>query len=721
VTLPSKLETSKMFNSLRKLFGRRGGATVDTAGDYDQSPPAAVQQPPLPRSVRVDAQPVAAARSGNPGNPPSTIGVPLKSIVARLAPDLIQRVRQVDIGEAEIFVPTQKILTQISTGSVRISFGELRQLAPPGTFTSENDRDRTLIDLPLQEILSRLNPSLFSRRPSQKHVDVPPDVVGPFGGQTKLTISNAPVKGGTAAAAPTRSRPVTAGPGVPPAMRAQPPQTVPPVQPAPRFAPEASPLPPTPRIQPPVAPQPIFARIRPSAPTPPPQAQPVQPPVAPVVPEAEEEQPIFRATNRLTPTPPTPPVQQSKPKLPPVFTPIAPEPEPEPEPEAAQSGDTEVIQMPQAYNQPPPVAAPITPIAPVSEPEPEPIRFSAPPAEPAMPVTSGETRFITVSVSELSEGWAEAVRNEINANKLSGSWIGLPLTAVEGVIKSGKIAFPWKALRAWIKPPVPAAPSPYDTTMLELPLKVVTPLFLAELKATRAQKRYSLDEAIPDLFFNSQPAEVVDVSPVASTPPPAPVFPPAPVALPVQSRPIPQVYAQPAPAQPAAPAYPAPFSSSRPADTNYFVRKDEAQPEQEQEEAPEPEVFLKKGTNMPGTAFLNRYATPNEIVSKAATLDGVDGALIALPDGLLVASRIPTNMNADTIAAFLPQIFGRVSQCTRELRLGELNNLNFTVGNIPWKIFRVGSIYFAAFGRPGVPLPTAQLVGLAAELDRKAK
>ena len=64
-------------------------------------------------------------------------------------------------------------------------------------------------------------------------------------------------------------------------------------------------------------------------------------------------------------------------------------------------------------------------------------------------------------------------------------------------------------------------------------------------------------------------------------------------------------------------------------------------------------------------------------------------------------------MNADTIAAFLPQIFGRVSQCTRELRLGDLNNLNFTVGNVPWKIYRVGAIYFAVFGRAGEPLPTS--------------
>jgi len=78
-------------------------------------------------------------------------------------------------------------------------------------------------------------------------------------------------------------------------------------------------------------------------------------------------------------------------------------------------------------------------------------------------------------------------------------------------------------------------------------------------------------------------------------------------------------------------------------------------------------------------------------------------------------------LNADTLAAFLPQIFGRVSQCTKELRMGELNNLNFTVGNIPWKIFRVNAIFFAAFGRAAEPLPTAGLAALAAELDRKQR
>jgi predicted regulator of Ras-like GTPase activity (Roadblock/LC7/MglB family) len=132
------------------------------------------------------------------------------------------------------------------------------------------------------------------------------------------------------------------------------------------------------------------------------------------------------------------------------------------------------------------------------------------------------------------------------------------------------------------------------------------------------------------------------------------------------------------------------------------------------------ESEVKRGPT-PGTKFVAKYATPNEVVSRAAGLDGVAGALIALPDGLMVANRLPPDLNADTLAAFLPQIFGKVSQCTKELRMGDLNNLNFTVGNVPWKIFRVNAIFFAAFGQPGVPLPTAQLAALAAELDHKPK
>ena len=53
--------------------------------------------------------------------------------------------------------------------------------------------------------------------------------------------------------------------------------------------------------------------------------------------------------------------------------------------------------------------------------------------------------------------------------------------------------------------------------------------------------------------------------------------------------------------------------------------------------------------------------------------------------------------------------------------MGELKDLTFTVGSTNWKIFKVGSIFFAAFSHANQPLPVAQLATLAAELDRKPK
>jgi predicted regulator of Ras-like GTPase activity (Roadblock/LC7/MglB family) len=100
-------------------------------------------------------------------------------------------------------------------------------------------------------------------------------------------------------------------------------------------------------------------------------------------------------------------------------------------------------------------------------------------------------------------------------------------------------------------------------------------------------------------------------------------------------------------------------------------------------------------------------------------LPGVAGALITLADGLKVASQVPAELNGDTLAAFIPQIFARVTQGSRELRMGDLNNLSFTVGSVPWKIFRVNAVYFAAFGRKNESLPGAPLAALAVELDHK--
>ena len=93
--------------------------------------------------------------------------------------------------------------------------------------------------------------------------------------------------------------------------------------------------------------------------------------------------------------------------------------------------------------------------------------------------------------------------------------------------------------------------------------------------------------------------------------------------------------------------------------------------------------------------------------------------MVALSDGFKVASKLPPGLDGDALAAFLPHIFSKVDQSTRELRMGDLNNLNFTVDNIPWKIFHVNKIYFAALGHAGQPMPTEELAALAHKLTFK--
>ncbi len=313
------------------------------------------------------------------------------------------------------------------------------------------------------------------------------------------------------------------------------------------------------------------------------------------------------------------------------------------------------------------------------------------------PATSQET--MAVSLTAIAESWPEGVRQELVQLNLVDAKVNLPVDTIQQGLRQGKLAFPWKILRSWIKGGGQSFASPQDNAMLELPLKVVAPLFMArQREATREQQKVKIDNDIPNLFFGFPQAE----SPAAPLAPAAPHKPAAPHTAPAHLPPAPHT-----PAMPAA-------ALTKPKDTNYYTWDDASQAVQ----VPQQNEVKRSS---PGTKFITRYATPNEVVSRAAALQGVAGSLIALPDGLMVASQLAPDLNGDTLAAFLPQIFAKVNQCTKELRMGELNNLNFTVGNVPWKIFRVNAIFFAAFGRAGEPLPTGQLAALAAELDHKGK
>jgi len=738
-----------MLKLLKNLL-RSGSTETHTNGNgYAATPP--------PPPVQVQARPVAArpvpqatvptAPASRPAPRPagdgSAVQIPLYSIIAVLPLELKTRIRQAMVAEVFIMLPVQRVLEQLSTGLVRITFGELRQLAP-NVFSVQTDLDATEIPLPLNEILPQINPAMLPRRQAQRHLEVSDDIRGPFGneGLGAVTIgdarSQAPIAG--TPAAPVQQAPAPAATPAP-VVRPAPMQPVQPVRPAMPAQPAVRPAMPAMPAQPAQAIKPAFP-IPSAKPTMPPAAQPPRPPMPrppgapiPPAPAAPAHAPLADApliqfrppsiTSTPTPRPPTaaPSVPPVKPVMPPARG------------AGAVPGPAMIPRMPSNGggngngNGHPPV--PAIPGAPVIQMAAQAPQQAAPvaPAAPAAPEVC-----LPVPLAVVWESWPEAVRREIEQLNLRQAQLALPVRMVEPALKQGKVAFPWNVVRSWIRPAALPTVSAHDGMMLEFPLHVIAPLFISRQKnGGRVQQKLKINEKIPNLFFgfpqpDSEPAPA-PAAPVPMAPiPPAAAVPMPTVApmQPVSDPAIPSVIfapkAAPVPVQPvSAEEIPDVFTpkpdvytpkAAVPADTNFYVWGESG-------EAPLVDESAYKKSTSPGTDFLSRYATPNEVVSRAAALDGIAGALVALPDGLMVASKLSPELNGDTLAAFLPHIFGKVNQCTKELRMGELNNLNFTVGNVPWKIFRVNAIFFAAFGTAGKPLPTAQLAALAGELDRK--
>jgi predicted regulator of Ras-like GTPase activity (Roadblock/LC7/MglB family) len=577
-------------------------------------PPAAVPPPETPTEFQRRA--IAAARTAESNT--SELAIPLASVVTHLPMDLKSKLMSSPQPGQMIALNVETVLQQLAFGTVKISFGELRRLAPGIFANSGGEHDSRQINLPLPEILTRLNPALLSRKTAQK-VDVAEDISGPFDGRGRgITFTSQPLKASPASPTTTELRG----------------QTNPVPFTPPSIIPKPSPIPPRAMTPAPSADTEVFS-FKPRQ---------VAPPAAPVTPAA----------------PPTPilPVAPAAPAVP---------------PPQIKNGNSNGLSNGHSNGFAngnghangngngnaalPPFKFSTAPAAPT------PANSSAPRPQPAQSV-------LRVTLDELAENWPMELKIEIQ----SGGFSDVPLNAafVDAGLKRGRVTMTWKEVRSLAKPG--SAASRFDDLPLELPLKVLAPAFMASQKDGFAKRKVKVSEEIPNLFFGFPNGN------------------PEAAAQPVQ--------------QPAATPT-APVAQTQPADTNFFTAADK-------EEAP-----VLRMAAAPQTDFINRQTHPQEVVARALALPGVTGAVVALADGLRVASNVPADMNADAIAAFLPQIFERVNQSTRELRMGALNNVSFTVGNAPWKIFRVNSIYFAAFSRPGESLPKAQLAGLAAELDRK--
>ncbi len=305
------------------------------------------------------------------------------------------------------------------------------------------------------------------------------------------------------------------------------------------------------------------------------------------------------------------------------------------------------------------------------------------PAAAAAP--SGPT--IQAAMWALMIAWPEALRKEIAAKNLTQYMVAFPIDEVEQGIKSGRVSFPWASIQAWMQPAVPPGAIAFETTEpLNIPLQVVAPLFMAARKPAAAQKKVQILESIPDVFAG-RPQEP---EPGAAPPPVAP----APVAAPE-------------PAAPAAPAAPMPAALSP-----TFAGAMRPKPQ-----VPTGPLDVAAMFGQPN----KRSWTPVELVQNTSRLEGVAGAMIAMADGLQVASELPSHMNGDTLAAFLPQIFARVGHYTNEIKLGDPSSISFTTDQQVWQINKAGNVFLLTVGRPGETLPVAQLNAVATQLERQSK
>jgi len=385
-----------------------------------------------------------------------------------------------------------------------------------------------------------------------------------------------------------------------------------------------------------------------------------------------------------------------------------------------------------------------------------------------------------VPLEQLTGQWPVTIRDRIESWGQPEIQCLVPMASLGAALKAGAVRFTWKELRGWLNPPPPAeADGIPPETQLDLPLKVIAPLYMSKARGAAQQRKVELSDHIPDVFTKqglaaaaapdeSEELEVVEEE--DSEPKPflgvslsliSQKWPDAlrkeiallrltdaRVEMPIETleaalkagkfecywkqvchwlKPCPtaalaSVHADmrlDMPLNLLAPLY----LKQRPGSDAPAVGDTGGLAAGVAPAAETSGPDLSQARNL---AELfgepdKRNWTPNEIVHKTSHLPGVAGALMALQDGLLVASCMPPEWKSETIAAFLPQIFGRMKQYSKELKMGELESISFSVEQGTFQIFNVGIIYFAVLAKPTSNLPKESLKLIVRELARHTR
>jgi predicted regulator of Ras-like GTPase activity (Roadblock/LC7/MglB family) len=339
---------------------------------------------------------------------------------------------------------------------------------------------------------------------------------------------------------------------------------------------------------------------------------------------------------------------------------------------------------------PPPTIAAAPPVqtwtAPPAAAEPLPVRppvesTSPRPAAPAPTSAVAPAAYLKVPLQAVSAKWPRPVQDQLAALAAPDAVLAIPLEEVEQGLKRGRVQASWAQIRAWLQPEIsPAVSGPAIEGLLELPLPVLAPLFLAHARPATASKRVVVPEDIPSVFETgggrSAGAMATPVR-LEATAAPGPVAP---------SGAPPLAYAHAQNGQPSRPA----VASAAPAESAADELKE---------------------------LLARRKHTPAELVREASRLPGIAGSLVVLPEGLSVAGQLPDGLDSEILSAFVPQMFARTAQYLKQFQFADPHQITLVVNRRPLAIYKTPKVYFAVLGRDGEPLPEAQLNVIAAHLE----
>ncbi len=104
---------------------------------------------------------------------------------------------------------------------------------------------------------------------------------------------------------------------------------------------------------------------------------------------------------------------------------------------------------------------------------------------------------------------------------------------------------------------------------------------------------------------------------------------------------------------------------------------------------------------------------PGILLGRVCALPGIQGALLASDDGLVLAARLNEGLDADTVAAFLPKLMAPALESAKALQIGEPESVVYVFAGATIIALRVDGLLLAAVGQSQEAMPIERLRAIA--------